>query len=151
MYKSGANSVYVNTWRVYPGTYPYNGSDNLMSVTASVWLYGTDINGNAFALDSSRKDSEELQLNVSSVYSAGQTNGRNTVINNATGGIAYDGDNYIWSWAVYNNTTFATASKTITLPYPSRVGKEVDEYGSETGLYWVQMSNGAVYDNLQLN
>ena len=42
--------------------------------------------------------------------------GRNQVINGATGGIAYDGDDYIWSWASYNGTTFASAHKYIDTP-----------------------------------
>lgn len=52
-------------------------------------------------------------------YDAGKedgiTIGENNVLSNATGGIAFDGVNYIWSWATYNNTVFATASDYITV------------------------------------
>ena len=62
--------------------------------------------------------------------------GRNQVINGATGGIAYDGDDYIWSWASYNGTTFASAHKYITTP--ATYGRvyfdyDYDEEGSWTG------------------
>lgn len=42
--------------------------------------------------------------------------GRQQVIDGATGGIAYNGDDYIWSWATYDGKTFATAHDYITIP-----------------------------------
>lgn len=39
--------------------------------------------------------------------------GENNVINNAIGGIAADGD-YVWAWAEYNGTVFATSSMTVS-------------------------------------
>lgn len=50
------------------------------------------------------------------MYDSGRTQGRTDVINGATGGIAYDGDDYIWSWASYGGKTFASAHKYITTP-----------------------------------
>lgn len=65
MYKSGANTVYVNTWRFYPETYPYNNNRNFIGVSASIWLYGIDINGANFALNTSRRDSDTYPIDIS--------------------------------------------------------------------------------------
>jgi len=42
--------------------------------------------------------------------------GRQQVIDGAKGGVAYDGNDYIWSWATYDGKTFATAHQTIKIP-----------------------------------
>ena len=104
-------------------------------------LYGVQLNGGDFF---DRRDKVELDIDVDDIYDDGKSAGVWDVISNASGGCAYNGDDFIWSWAYYNGHTFATAHEYISVPSGGGWTLQIGSIGT-TGVYCYSSTGAAVW------